>query len=130
MEATTGVQLRVLEGWTTWRMKLLFNMEEFLSPGDSVIQEKKFVIVKKKIANLIRLYREIINLIPGSEMKKLRNGMLLIKVISKTYFEKLLKPSIFYGEHILVEPHRGLNSCKGYYTVKNKKLRKSCLPRG
>lgn len=99
---------------------LLFSLSPYNTSGVSVIQEEIFVIMKMmdesktfKKANPIRLYKEINNLVPGSEIKKLRNGMLLIKVMSKTHFEKLLKLSTFYGEHVLVEPHRGLNSCKG-----------------
>lgn len=43
-----------------------------------------------KKENPIRIYEEINNQPLIQKLKKLRNSMLLIKVMSRTYFEKML----------------------------------------
>lgn len=84
------------------------------------VLESKFMIMKMvdeqksfKEVSVIKLYKALNNIVPGSEIKKLRNGTLLIKVMSKAHFDNLLSVTVFCNEAVRVEPHRGLNVSRG-----------------
>uniref|UniRef100_T1HFV2 Transglutaminase N-terminal domain-containing protein n=1 Tax=Rhodnius prolixus TaxID=13249 RepID=T1HFV2_RHOPR len=75
----------------------------------SSVLERKFMIMKMvdekkslKEVSVIKLYKALNNIVPGSEIKKLRNWTLLLKVMSKAHFENLLSVTVFCNEAVII----------------------------